>query len=290
MQIAHYRTTDGSGWASVVEDRLAPLDIDSAAVPDASGILAMEPAHLASAVKSAEQSAVRLKIDEVTLLPPIPRPGKIIAIGLNYADHIAESGLAAPPVPPVFAKFPSSVTGPRDVIHRPLVSHALDYEGELAVVIGRACRHVPVERASEVIGGYLVMNDVSVRDWQAQSPQWSLAKSFDTHTPIGPWLTIDPELDPNDFKVETYVNGALRQSSSTKHLVFDTAALIAYLSQACTLYPGDIIATGTPAGVGGAMKPPQYLVPGDEVVVEISSLGQLRNTVIDEPESTKFIR
>lgn len=223
----------------------------------------------------------RLDLDQVDLLPAVARPGKIIAIGLNYADHIAESGQPTPEFPTVFAKFPSAVTGPRSPIQRPLVSDSLDYEGELAFVIGERCRHVDREDARRVIGGYLVLNDVSVRAWQVQTPQWSLAKSFDTHAPIGPWITIS-DLDPHALSIETYVNGELRQRSNTAELVFDCYDLVAYLSQACTLHPGDVIATGTPAGVGAAMDPPRYLAPGDRVTVEIESLGRLDNLVVEE--------
>jgi 2-keto-4-pentenoate hydratase/2-oxohepta-3-ene-1,7-dioic acid hydratase in catechol pathway len=204
-------------------------------------------------------------------------------VGLNYKDHIAESGMAAPEVPNVFAKYVNTVCGPTDPIQRPRVSEELDYEGELGVVIGMRCRHVPRERARAVIGGYLVADDVSVRDWQRSSPQWTMGKSFDSHCPIGPWLTLADEVDAGSLQLRTWVNGELRQDSNTSNLVFGASELIAFLSQACTLEPGDIILTGTPGGVGGAMAPPLYLAAGDEVRVEIEGLGAITNSVIDEP-------
>jgi 2-keto-4-pentenoate hydratase/2-oxohepta-3-ene-1,7-dioic acid hydratase in catechol pathway len=238
---------------------------------------------------AARASGHRVPLAEVRLLAPVPRPGKVFAIGLNYADHIAESGMQAPEVPTVFAKFVNTVVGPADAIQRPRISPELDYEGELAIVIGTRCRHVPRERALEVIGGYTILNDVSVRDWQRLSPQWSMGKSFDTHAPTGPWVSASAGFDASDLPVRTWVNGELRQDSTTAQLVFDAADLVAHISQACTLEPGDLIATGTPGGVGGAMSPPQYLVPGDRVRIEIGGIGAIENAVVDEPADSAHI-
>jgi 2-keto-4-pentenoate hydratase/2-oxohepta-3-ene-1,7-dioic acid hydratase in catechol pathway len=218
----------------------------------------------------------------VQALAPVPRPSKIFAVGLNYADHIAEAGLPTPETPTIFAKYPNTINGPRDPIQRPRVSDDLDYEGELAVVIGQRCRHVPRDRAADAIGGYMVLNDVTVRDWQKMSPQWTMGKSFDTHAPTGPWLTLPNAVDPGDLVLRTFVNEELRQESNTRELVLDPQDLIAFISQACTLEPGDIIATGTPGGVGFLMDPPRYLAPGDEVRVEIAGLGMLVNEVVEE--------
>jgi 2-keto-4-pentenoate hydratase/2-oxohepta-3-ene-1,7-dioic acid hydratase in catechol pathway len=218
-----------------------------------------------------------------TLLPPVARPPKFLAIGLNYADHAAEANLATPEFPVVFAKLGSSVNGPFDVVERPRVSDQLDYEGELGFVIGRRCRHVSAAEAPSVIAGFLVVNDVSVRDWQTRTPQWTLGKSFDTHGPIGPWLTTADEVgDPHALGIRTWVNGELRQESNTKHLIFDCYALVEHLSAACTLEPGDVIATGTPAGVGMLMDPPRMLRAGDVVRVEIERIGAIENRVVDE--------
>jgi 2-keto-4-pentenoate hydratase/2-oxohepta-3-ene-1,7-dioic acid hydratase in catechol pathway len=217
----------------------------------------------------------------------VPRPGKILAVGLNYRAHAAETGREPPPVPVIFNKQTTSVIGPAGAIHRPRASEALDYEGELGFVIGRRCRHVPRARAAEVIAGYVVVNDVTVRDWQAKSPTMTMGKSFDTHCPFGPALVTPDEVgDPLALRLRTWVNGELRQDASTKDLIFDPAALVEHLSTAFTLEPGDLISTGTPAGVAAAMKPPRWLVPGDVVRVEIEGVGAIENRVIAEPADT----
>ena len=238
-------------------------------------------------LRRAARNAPRLALAAVRLCAPVPRPPKFLAIGLNYASHAAEAGHEAPSFPVFFNKQTSCVTGPFDPIHRPRVSRALDYEGELAFVIGRRCRHVPKERAHEVIAGYLVANDVSVRDWQFKAPTMTLGKSFDTHGPIGPWLTTPDEVgDPHDLELATYVNGERRQHARTSQLVHDCFQQVALLSTVCTLEPGDVISTGTPDGVGAVMKPPRFLVPGDVVRVEIEKLGFIENVVVEEPDAT----
>jgi 2-keto-4-pentenoate hydratase/2-oxohepta-3-ene-1,7-dioic acid hydratase in catechol pathway len=179
------------------------------------------------------------------------------------------------------------VTGPYDPVHMPRVSSALDYEGELAFVIGKRCRHVPRARAPEVIAGYLICDDVSVRDWQLRVPTWTMGKSFDTHGPLGPWLTTSDEVgDPHALSIRTLVNEEVRQSSNTKELIFDCYAIVEHLSTAFTLEVGDVISTGTPSGVGVAMKPPRMLVAGDVVRIEIEKLGFIQNEVVPEPEET----
>ena len=171
--------------------------------------------------------------------------------------------------------------GPHDDIVRPAVSDQLDYEVELAVVIGQTCRNVARDAARSVIGGYMIVNDVSVRDWQFRSPTVTLGKSFDTHGPTGPWLTLDEEIpDPLDLNLRTFVNGELRQAGNTRHLIYDIYDQIAYLSQVMTLKPGDILATGTPAGVGIAFDPPKFLQPGDVVRLEIDGLGRIENRIV----------
>jgi len=223
----------------------------------------------------------------VRLEAPILRPGKILAVGLNYRDHAAETGRELPAVPILFNKQSTSANGPFDPIHRPRASTRLDYEGELGFVIGRRCRHVPRARAHEAIAGFVVVNDVTVRDWQARSPTMTMGKSFDTHCPFGPALVTPDEVgDPLSLALRTFVNGELRQSASTKELIFDPAALIEHLSTAFTLEPGDLISTGTPAGVAAAMTPRRWLVPGDVVRVEIERVGAIENRVIEEPEDT----
>jgi 2-keto-4-pentenoate hydratase/2-oxohepta-3-ene-1,7-dioic acid hydratase in catechol pathway len=230
----------------------------------------------------------RIPLTAVRLRAPVPRPPKFLAIGLNYADHIAESGMPKPEYPVFFNKQSTCVTGPYDPIHRPRVSTLLDYEGELGFVIGRRCRYVPRERAAEVIAGYLVVDDVSVRDWQLRTPTMTLGKSFDTHGPLGPWIVTPDEVgDPHALELRTWVNGELRQRSNTRELVFDCFDQVATLSVAFTLEPGDIVSTGTPAGVGGAAG--KFLVPGDVVRVEIERIGAIENRVIEEPADAAFI-
>ena len=225
-------------------------------------------------------------LDDVRLLAPV-RPRKYLGIGLNYADHIAESGMERPQFPVFFNKQVTCVVGPDADVHMPRVSQLLDYEGELAIVIGARCRHVPPERAHEVIAGYTIANDVTVRDWQLRTPTMTLGKSFDTHGPLGPWIVSADELgDPQALRIRTYVNDELRQDGSTSEMIFDCFEQVAHLSEAFTLEPGDVIATGTPAGIGAVRRPfPDGLLHvGDTVRVEIDGIGALENAVVEEPE------
>lgn len=234
-----------------------------------------------------ESGAGRLPLDAVRLEAPIARPPKFLAVGLNYADHVAEAGLDTPAHPTIFNKQSTCVTGPTDPVHLPRVSSALDYEGELGFVIGRRARHVTRDDAADVIAGYVVVDDVSVRDWQLRTPTWTMGKSFDTHGPIGPWIVTRDEIpDPHRLELRTFVNGELRQTSNTKQLIFDCFELVEHLSTAFTLEPGDVVATGTPGGVGIAARPPKLLVAGDVVRVEIEGIGALENAVVAEPETT----
>jgi 2-keto-4-pentenoate hydratase/2-oxohepta-3-ene-1,7-dioic acid hydratase in catechol pathway len=247
------------------------------------------PAALQTA-RDAAAGGARIPLAEVRLEAPIRRPPKFLAVGLNYADHVAESGREVPAHPTLFNKQSTCVTGPHDPIHLPRASSALDYEGELGFVIGRRCRHVSRENAADVIAGYLVVDDVSVRDWQLRIPTWTIGKSFDTHGPTGPWIVTADELrDPHRSALRTWVNGELRQESNTKELIFDCFALVEHISTAFTLEPGDVIATGTPGGVGIGMKPPQLLSAGDVVRIEIEGIGAIENTVVDEPAETAFV-
>ncbi|MDX8127013.1 fumarylacetoacetate hydrolase family protein [Methylomonas sp. OY6] len=227
----------------------------------------------------------RIALSDVQLLAPIPRPGKLLGVGLNYADHIGETGMEKPEYPTFFTKQSTCVIADGDAIHLPLVSDKVDYEGELAFVIGKRCKQVPVEQAHEVIAGYTICNDVTVRDWQQRTPTWTLGKSFDTHGPLGPWMvTADEIADPHNLSLKTWVGDELRQNGSTGDMIFNCYELIAYLTQVMTLEPGDVISTGTPAGVGVKMKPRGYLKPGQTVRIEIEGIGALSNPVIAEPE------
>ena len=236
-----------------------------------------------------------LPISNLKLLAPILKPNKILAVGLNYKEHrdeVAKTasktiGKAQEKYPNIFNKQNSSVNGPYDSIHRPRASEFLDYEGELGFIIGKKCRHVPYDKASDVIYGYTVVNDVSIRDWQMRGPPitMTMGKSWDTHCPFGPYLvTSDEVVDPHNLKLETYVNGEIRQSANTNDLIFDCFTLVEYLSTAFTLEPGDLIPTGTPAG--SAVMKRNWLVAGDEIKIEIEKLGFIKNKVIEEPEDT----
>lgn len=244
----------------------------------------------ASSIDAMQQLVVkntqRIALADVILQAPVPRPRKFLGVGLNYADHVDETELEKPEYPTFFTKQSSCVIGQGAAIHRPKVSEKLDYEGELAFVIGKRCRHVAVDKAHEVIAGYTIANDVSVRDWQFRSATWTLGKSFDTHGPLGPWLVTSDEIgDPHQLALETWLDDEKRQSSNTRHMIFNCFEMIAYLTQAMTLEPGDVITTGTPAGVGVKMKPRGYMKPGQTVRVSIEKIGTLINPVIAEPDS-----
>jgi len=248
---------------------------------------------LTAARAALAKGGARFPLAGVRLESPILRPPKILAIGVNYRDHVEEAkagGMKIPEFPVVFNKQSTAAHPPYEPFHMPRASSALDYEGELGMVIGKRCRHVPRERAREVIAGYTVVDDVTVRDWQLRTPTFTMGKSFDTHCPMGPWITTADELpDPHCLDLKTWVNGELRQSSNTKHLIFDCDALIEHLSTAFTLEPGDVIPTGTPAGVGIAMKPPHLLKVGDVVRIAIDGIGEIENAVVAEPAETARI-
>jgi 2-keto-4-pentenoate hydratase/2-oxohepta-3-ene-1,7-dioic acid hydratase in catechol pathway len=211
---------------------------------------------------------------------PIDRPGKIVCVGMNYRDHAAESGLEVPDRPVLFAKWPNSLIGPGEPILLPAGFDQVDYEAELGVVIGRRARAVAVADALEAVAGYVCVNDVSARDLQFADGQWTRAKSLDTFCPVGPRLTPAAEIpDPQQLRIRCLVNGEALQDSSTEHMVFSVAGLVAFISEGITLEPGDLIATGTPAGVGFTREPPVFLRPGDEVTVEIEGIGALTNPV-----------
>jgi len=245
------------------------------------GLLADGVEALAELVSAA---TARHPLADVRLLAPVTDPSKFLAIGINYADHIRETGRDAPTFPIFFNKQVSCVTGPYDPIVIPRVSSDVDYEGELGIVIGRECRSVPAERALEHVAGFVVINDVTVRDWQYKAPTWTLGKSFDTHGPTGPWIVTPDEVgDPQDLRLRTLLNGEVMQDESTAEMVFDCATQIEILSTACTLVPGDLISTGTPAGVGFVREPPVFLRPGDVVRIEIDGVGAIQNPVVDDP-------
>lgn len=265
MRLCTYRAPGGAGLGAVDGELVRPLrgrDVADAlgGVPDLAG-------------------GPPLPLAEIELLAPLA-PGTLLGIGLNYRDHAAETGAPLPERPLLFAKLASSVTGPAGEVVRPSYTEELDYEGELAVVIGRTARDVPAGRALEYVFGYAVMNDISARDRQRTEPQWIRAKGGDGFAPFGPWITTADEVpDPQALSIRTWVNGELRQDGSTADMVFPVAELIAFCSASFTLRPGDVITTGTPAGVGVARKPPAFLRPGDRVRVEIAGLGALEHAI-----------
>ncbi len=237
-----------------------------------------------SDISERERREFLINLSEVKLLAPILNPPKIICLGLNYRDHAAEQGARIPEEPIIFMKPRTSIVGPGDPIIKPTFVEKLDYEGELAVIIGKKGKYIPLSETKEYIFGYTVFNDVSARDIQFKDRQWTRGKSFDTFAPMGPCITFRDQIsDPSDLKIRTWVNGELRQNSSTSNMVFNVFEIIHHLSRVMTLEPCDIIATGTPAGVGVFMKPkPRFLKPGDLVEIEISGIGRLRNKVAAE--------
>ncbi len=269
----------------VVGDEVVDLTDPSVALPgDMTEFLVAGPGAIERAEAATESGARRLALDEVRLRPPVPHPAKVLGIGLNYAAHVAETGATRPEHQVWFNKQRTCVIGPGDAIEIPRVSAQVDYEGELAMVIGRRCRHVPGAEAASVVAGFTVLNDVTVRDWQWRTPTWTLGKSFDTHGPVGPWIVTGDEVgDPHGLRLRTWVNGDLRQDSSTDDMIFSCWEQVEYLSTVFTLEPGDLISTGTPAGVGMSFDPPRWLVDGDVVRIEIEGLGTLENPVAHEP-------
>ena len=265
MRIARF-AADGDPTYGVVE-----LASDQGAHPDTIAVVSGDP--LASPV---QYTGERVNLADVRLLAPVIPRSKVACIGKNYADHAAEMGGPAPAEPIVFLKPNTSVIGPGEQIVRPVETELLHYEGELAVVIGRICRRVPVDRAAEVVFGYTIANDVTCRDLQNKDGQWTRSKGFDTFCPLGPWIVTHLSLDEaGRLDLRTSVNGQVRQDANTSLMLHGVAELVAYVSAAMTLLPGDVLLTGTPAGIG-------EIVPGDSVSVEIEGIGTLTNPVVDE--------
>ncbi len=264
----------------IAGDQVIPID----GFADMTGLLSVGSAGLTRAeavVRGASEASAKYPLNSVTLLAPVTRPGKIIAVGLNYRDHALETKMEIPTTPIIFAKFPSSITGPDADVILPDDDPQADYEAELAVMIGRTAKAVTEADALNHVAGYMPLNDVSARKWQFADKQWVRGKSCDTFCPTGPWLTTrDAVPDPHALAIRMRVNGTTVQDSNTSNLIFETPTLIAFISAAITLEPGDIIATGTPAGVGVFRKPPVFLKPGDVMEVDIEGLGVLRNRVV----------
>jgi len=283
MRLCRFATAEGDPALGVVSgDEVAdlsgtPLPAEPAAALDAVG---------ADRLGELAEAAPRRPLADLRLLSPAA-PRKYLAIALNYAEHVAELGMEPPEVPTFFNKQVTCVVGPGADVHMPRVSTFLDYEAELAVVIGRRCRHMTPEEAPGAIAGYTCANDLSVRDWQGKAKTMTIGKSFDTHGPLGPWLVTEDELgDPHDLRIRGYLNDEPRQDSTTAEMVFDCFEQVAHLSEAFTLEPGDVIATGTPSGVALGRQPirDHLLRVGDTFRVEIEGIGTLSNTVVEEPD------
>lgn len=287
MQLVWFSHDGGAPQPGLVTgDTVVPL---SALFPDApTDMRALIAAWdtVSASLGDPAASDVKLPLDAVTLLAPVPNPEKILALGMNYSDHMEEArqqGVKIPDAQVWFTKLPSSVSDPFGDVHKPLASDKLDYEVELVVVIGKGGKNISKEDAPDAVFGYAVGQDFSARDWQFKSPQWVLGKSFDTHAPVGPGIvTADQIGDPHRLDLKCWVNGELRQSSNTKLLHYNVWDQIEELSQAITLKPGDLILTGTPAGVGVAMDPPVFLKEGDLVRTEIEELGVIENKIVNE--------
>jgi 2-keto-4-pentenoate hydratase/2-oxohepta-3-ene-1,7-dioic acid hydratase in catechol pathway len=284
MRLGTFVADDGERPCVLLGDEVVDLLAVAPQLPRSlADILALGEGALGDIAVAAARATRRLALADVRLAAPV-RPQKFFGIGLNYADHAAEANREPTAFPTVFAKMANCITGPFDPIHVPSVSEQVDYEGELAIVIGRRGRHVSREEAPSVVGGYTINNDVSVRDWQRKTQQWTLGKSFDTHGPLGPWIVTPDELgDPHALGFRTLVNREVRQQSNTANLIHDCWDLIAEISTACTLEPGDVIATGTCSGVGAFHTPPLWLKAGDVVRIEFDRIGAIENPVIDEP-------
>jgi 2-keto-4-pentenoate hydratase/2-oxohepta-3-ene-1,7-dioic acid hydratase in catechol pathway len=283
MRLCSFRDGDGGERLAVVVDgHAAAADELTRDGPRTMGqLLASAPPvyDRLRGVAATDVARIGLPLDELTLLPPVPRPAKVVAIGRNYKDHAAESGTQPPSAPLIFAKFTTAVIGHGDQIcWSESVTKQVDYEAELGVVIGRTARNVDESTALDYVLGYTCVDDVSARDLQFGDGQWTRGKSLDSFCPIGPIVVSGDEIgDANDLAIHCFVNGEKRQSARTSDLYFGVAEIISHCSRAFTLEPGDVIATGTPAGVGAFRDPPLWLADGDEVVVEIDGIGRLVN-------------
>ena len=285
MKLVTFNHNHQTRVGAVVENEVVD-SLGNAAIPTTMlEFLSLGETALAAMAEQIASGKNRLPLNEVKLFAPIPKPGKYLGMGLNYPEHINETSAEKPEYPLFFNKQTTCVIADGEAIHIPKVSDKVDYEGELAFVIGKRCRHVPVEKAAQVIAGFTIANDVSVRDWQVRSPTWTLGKSFDTHGPLGPWLvTADEIANPHQLNLKTWVDDELRQNANTEQMIFSCYEMVAYLSTVMTLEPGDVITTGTPSGVGVKMKPRGYLKAGQTVRIEIEGIGTLTNSVINEPD------
>ena len=283
MQIATVRTEAGIVSGIVDGDELADL---TSTHPDAVSLLDAATGPDRGDVESLIARAPRVALDEVEFLPPVPQPRRILCVGTNYADHVAESDRVTerPDHPLIFSRYPSSLVGHGEALHRPPESTSFDYEGEVAIVIGRTTRRATRETALDAVAGYSCFMDGTIRDWQRHTSQFLPGKTFERTGSWGPWITTADEIDdPTALTLRTELDGEQMQAATTAQLIFDLVDIITYCSTFTTLEPGDVIATGTPGGVGYARDPQRWLTPGSEISVEVSGVGRLSNPIIDEP-------
>ena len=283
MRIVHFETggvhgiaaDEGSGWHGLIEGE--------GGFPGTLPKLIAQGADLLRAGRNLRQ-APAIDLDNIRLLPPLPVPPKILCVGLNYDDHLQESGLKKPSYPEIFGRFATSLIAHQGPILRPRESVALDYEAELAVVIGKPGRRIPRDEALDHVAGYSLFNDATIRDFQLRTPQWTMGKNFDGSGAFGPWLVTPDAVPPggHGLRIQGRLNGQVMQDARTDQLIFSVAALIELISVAMSLERGDVIITGTPGGVGAARKPPIFMRPGDVFEVEIEGIGILSNVVKDE--------
>jgi 2-keto-4-pentenoate hydratase/2-oxohepta-3-ene-1,7-dioic acid hydratase in catechol pathway len=289
MRLCVFEATNRVGLGLIVGDEVADLRFEAPHLsPDPVDIIAAGEDGV-EAVRRAAASAPYIPLSQVRMRAPVRRPGKILGIGLNYRDHAKETGREPPTTQMWFNKQATAIHGPFDPVLMPAVSTALDYVVELVVLIGKRGRHVPRERAHEIIGGYMTGCDYSVRDWQRATPTMIMGKGFDTHAPVGPWITTPDEAgDVGNMSLKCWVNGELRQNGNTSEMIFDVAAQIEHLTKAFALEPGDLIFPGTPAGVGAAFTPPKFVKVGDTVRVEVERLGVIEAVIAQETAETRI--
>jgi 2-keto-4-pentenoate hydratase/2-oxohepta-3-ene-1,7-dioic acid hydratase in catechol pathway len=283
LKFVTFRSGSAAQAGVVSGDRV--IGLGAAGFPDTLSVVARGAAAVREigAWLASASSRGGTPLAEARLLAPVPRPPKFICVGLNYRDHAIESKMEIPKVPTIFSKFSSAVIAPGEPIVLPANSSQPDYEAEFAFVIGRGGRNIPAGLWKDHVFGYTIVNDVSARDYQMATTQWLMGKTFDTFAPMGPYLVSADEIaDPHALDISCTINGEVLQDSNTRELIFKIPELIEYLSSVMTLEPGDIVSTGTPKGVGFARKPPRYLRAGDDVVIRVAGLGELRNPVIAE--------
>lgn len=289
MRLFSFKTLNGDDGVGALlkDDPLSFIDLCATdpSIPNSLQALIQSQGWMNKTTAAIQNTkAIKCKLDTITFRPPIERPGKIVCMGLNYADHAKEGGNARPEYPSFFMRVPSSLTAHLSPILRPKVSDKLDYEAELAFVVGKKAHHLTLENALDYVAGYSIFNDGSIRDYQRKTTQWTIGKNFDQTGAFGPWLVTPDELPPgcNGLHIQSRLNGQVMQNANTKDFLWGVAETLVLITECMTLEPGDVVITGTPAGVGYARTPPVFMKAGDVCEIEIESIGILRNTIADE--------